>query len=54
MFGLPRAIVERVLATLANVDNTLAEYQLLAREARLELAEISALRKRLQAVAGKE
>ena len=60
MFDIPKAVVERALVTMTNVDNVLAEYQLLAREARALLAKVDArmdeldrLRQAMQAALGK-
>jgi hypothetical protein len=53
MFDIPKALVERALATLANADNLMAEYQRLATALRAELAEIKKLRQAVQAALGK-
>jgi len=53
MFDIPKPLVDRGMVTLANADTLMAEYQLLAKDLRAELAEIKKLRQSVQAALGK-
>jgi uncharacterized protein YfcZ (UPF0381/DUF406 family) len=48
VFDIPKALIERVHVTLANLDATLAEYRELAAAVRAELVEIKKLRQAIQ------